>query len=167
MKLIPEHFLIYNIFLTMVSAIFLFLAYRKGFVRQLLDLASLIASYVLSGILCPYVAQSLPLYHVDTSIKLVDEITTSVINSVMWFVILIILFRIIYWILCFVTKNTIKIKTLSWLNRIFGLALGIIKVFMILSLFTVVLKLPLIENGDLFVQSGILSFVDKVLSNIW
>ena len=45
--------------------------------------------------------------------------------------------------------------------------LGAVKVLLILGLITIFLRLPFIENGSLFVQSGVLSFVDELISYIW
>ena len=157
-----EDFMIYNMIVVFVSALFLFLAYRKGFMRQLFDVVSLIASYIVSGMLCGAVADIFPIYQISTPVSIINDISTSLINSIIWFV-----FRIVYWILCFLMRGTSKIKTLSFINHMLGLVLGAVKVLLILGLITIFLRLPFIENGSLFVQSGVLSFVDELISYIW
>ena len=161
-----EDFMIYNMIIIVVSALFLFLAYRK-FMRQLFDVVSLIASYIVSGMLCGAVADIFPIYQISTPVSIVNDISTSLINAIIWFVILIVVFRIVYWILCFLMRGTSKIKTLSFINHMLGLVLGAVKVLLILGLITIFLRLPFIENGSLFVQSGVLSFVDELISYIW
>lgn len=162
-----EDFMIYNMIIIVVSALFLFLAYRKGFMRQLFDVVSLIASYIVSGMLCGAVANIFPIYQISTPVSIINDISTSLINAIIWFVILIVVFRVVYWILCFLMRGTSKIKTLSFINHMLGLVLGAVKVLLILGLITILLRLPFIENGSLFVQSGVLSFVDELISYIW
>ena len=84
-----EDFMIYNMIIIVVSALFLFLAYRKGFMRQLFDVVSLIASYIVSGMLCGAVADIFPIYQISTPVSIINDISTSLINAIIWFVILI------------------------------------------------------------------------------
>lgn len=162
-----EDFMIYNMLIIVVGVIFLCMAYRKGFMRQLLDVISLVASYIVSGMLCGAMATVFPLYQISTPVLIINDISTSLMNSIIWFVILIVVFRVIYWILCFLMRGTSKIKALSFINRMLGLVLGAVKVLLILGVITIFLKLPFIENGSLFVQSGVLSFVNELISYIW
>lgn len=163
MTLVMENFWIYNLIIIIVSAIFLYLAYRKGFVRQLLDVVSLVASYVISAFLCSHMASIFPLYSMATSIEFVNDFSDSLINSILWFVILIFLLRVAYWIVCWCSRKVLKIKALSFINRILGLLLGFIKVVMVLTVITLFLKLPFVENGNLFVQNSILSMIDTYI----
>lgn len=166
MTLEPSNFYIYNIVLIGLSILFLILAYRKGFVRQLLDVVSLIASYIISGYACTTLADSIPLYTVNTSYSTVNNVSNTVINTILWFLILVFLLRLLYWILCHIFHKVGKVKVLSFINRVFGLCLGCIKVFLLLGIVTLICKLPFIKNGSAFIDSSILRVVNTALTNI-
>ena len=96
-----EDFMIYNMIVVFVSALFLFLAYRKVYatIIRCRFFNCLILSFL--GMLCGAVADIFPIYQISTPVSIINDISTSLINSIIWFVILIVVFRIVYWILCF------------------------------------------------------------------
>lgn len=166
MTLVIENFWIYNVFIVLISLVFMYLAYHKGFIRQLLDVVSLVASYVISAFLCNHMASLFPLYSISTSIELVNDFSDSLINSILWFVILIFLLRIAYWIVCWFSRKALKFKALSFINKILGLVLGFVKVVMILTIITLFLKLPFVQNGNLFIENSVLSVIDTYIVDL-
>lgn len=163
MKINVEDFLMYNGIIIVITLLFLYLAYQKGFMRQVLDLLSLIASYFISGIMCSKLAELFPLYKPDKDLEMFSTFTNSIVNSILWFILLIIAFRIIYYILLAITKGATKIKTLSFINKFLGLGLGIVKMVLVLIVLTLFLQLPFVENGKQFIDTGVLRYVNEYI----
>lgn len=172
MTLNTRYFVYYDFGLILIAVLILFLAYRKGFVRQLTDVTTYLISLIVSILLSPELASVFPIVSLDDKDKLweiVDKVTMPVVNIFLWFLILFIGLRILYRILAFVFSSRKKTK-LSLLNHLLGLGLGMIKVFLLGITLTLVLQCPLIRFGDEFVQHSVLRYVEPsmdILIDYW
>ncbi|MDO4467664.1 MAG: CvpA family protein [Bacillota bacterium] len=181
MTLDSNLFLVYNAAIVIVSALMIFFAYKRGFVRQLLNIAALVGSVYISIIACEILAPKFSLINTFFA-KYMVEITKvfgglstfakleSSVNICLWFVLLLVGLRIFFWIVILLIPKYRKKDVLSFVNHFFGMILGFVKVFVVLVLLTVILNLPIFTNGSEFVQSGVLlpvsKGIEKVVENV-
>ena len=169
MVLDTSYFDIYNVVLMGFALLILFFAYRKGFVSQLLDVLTYFGSFILAILLSPIMAQSFPLLgHISHSEILapLDALAMHIANIGVWFLLLFVGLRIVYRILVILFHKRKKTK-LSLINHMLGLGLGIIKVWLLAMTLSLVLRFPLIQYGDVFVEHSVLSFTQPMMERLF
>lgn len=177
MTLNSEYFLIYNGVIALITILMIVLAYRRGFVRQLLNIVALIASIYISVLASEVLASNISLINTFFANQMV-EITKvfggtstfakleSNANIALWFLALLIGLRVFFWIVIILIPKYREKNALSFINSFFGMILGILKAFVVLVLLTVILYLPLFTNGKEFIQSGVLYPIDMVIEKV-
>lgn len=168
MILNTQYFELYNIVLMIVAVMILFFAYRKGFIRQLLDVLTYFGSFILSIILSPFMAENFPLLQHASEYEILatlDTIAMRIANVGVWFLMLFIGLRILYRILVIIFHKRKKTK-LSIINHMLGLGLGIFKVFLLAMTLSLILRFPLIRYGDVFVEHSVLSFTEPMMEQL-
>ena len=74
--------------------------------------------------------------------------------------------RIVYRILVILFQKKKKTK-LSLINHMLGLGLGIIKALLLAMTLSLVLRFPLIQYGDVFVEHSVLSFTQPMMERLF
>lgn len=164
MVLNTAYFAYYNVGLIVLAILILFMAYRKGFVRQLMDVSTYFGSLLLAVLLSPKLADLFPLVPVNAQneiLRMLDSVALHIMDIFLWFLIVFIGLRVIYRILTLVFHHRKK-TSLSLVNHLAGLGLGIIKVLLLGMTLSLVLRFPLIRYGDEFVTHSVLSFMDPI-----
>lgn len=164
MVLNTAYFDYYNLGLIVCAFLILFLAYRKGCIRQLMDVLTYFGSLVIAVLCSPVLAQWLPLFQkqdTDTLWDWLDPVVAPVVNIFIWFLIVFFSLRILYRILTLIFHRHKKTR-LSLVNHMAGLALGGIKVLLLGMTLSLILRFPLIQYGDVFVEHSVLAWMDPI-----
>lgn len=160
MTLNKEYYTTYIIILAVIGLFTLYRAYKKGFFFQLLDVAASIGIIIYSFQNCSKFADQFPLYKEN-------EAVMKYVNIVLWFVLAYIILRILYYfveaILKWISKTIFKNRALKLVNRLLGLAVGLVKVFIIYSIVCLMCLLPIVKNGNDFVNSTPLIYIKEIL----
>ncbi|MBQ0065524.1 MAG: CvpA family protein [Firmicutes bacterium] len=177
MTLESSQFLIYNGVIALIAILMIVLAYRRGFVRQLLDIAALIASVYLGILGAEYLSTQVSLVDslfanptMDLTKIIVGNDTMASLqanaNLVAWFLALLVGLRLFFWIVLMLIPRYRKKNVLSFINQFLGMLLGIVKTFIVLVLLTIILNLPIFTNGKDFVNSGVLAPINLVIEKV-
>lgn len=163
MSLNTQYFFYYDLFLLVLAGLILFLAYRKGFLRQLLDVASLLVILWLAVYGASFLAENYPL--LSTQDNFVLQQGMDVVNSILWFILITMGLRLLYWILT-ASFSPRKKGIFSTLNRLAGLGLGVVKVLFLGLIISMLLRLPLIQYGDVYLENSILRQLDPISNRL-
>ena len=160
MTLSKEYYTIYMAILFAVGVWILIRAYRKGVFFQALDVVAAIGIAYYSFTLCTDMATKLPLYTEK------EEVMHTV-NSILWFVICFVIFRILYYFIEFLLKKIFRrFKTLKLINRLLGVLVGLLKVCIIYAIVCLLCMLPFVGNGNDFINNTPLMYIkDFMISN--
>ena len=91
MSLDTRYFLYYDLALMVLGFIIVYVAYWKGFARQLGDVLTLIATMVISILASPFLASEIPLMTASSEIEIIKLLQNSalqIVNTFLWFLIL-------------------------------------------------------------------------------
>ena len=155
-----SYFILINIAAIVILAGSILLAYKNGFIYQLLNLIAFFVSIVASIVLAPTLAEHFPLFK-DYS-DLGDMITKVFLNSIIWYFIVFIVFKIILAILLTIAKMFSKLPIIGKLNKILGALLGAVTGTLWVLVLSTILSTPLFING----QEAIDHTIIRPLSNI-
>lgn len=151
MVLNPEYFKTYDLVLAIVMIVILFRSYQKGLILQLWGIASTIGSLLGAYFLYASMTKTYPLFDVP----LIGTADTMV-SGFLWFVLLFIGLKWIFFIFQRIFQASIgkAPKPLSVVNHLAGLGIGLIEVIIILNLWISFCGLPLVKNGDSYIESS-------------
>lgn len=161
MNIPSQAFIFINILVVIVYVSCVITLYKKGFLYGIFKLLSTIGALILAWILAP-VLQSL-----FTFIKLNDTYTQSLIiilNTIIWFIILFILIKIVCLFFAPLLKKVSKIPVLGSVNKIGGILIGIIDATIVILIMSMLLKTPLIKNPQEVKQGTYIKYVDNLTS---
>jgi len=161
MNIPSQAFIFINILVVIVYVSCVITLYKKGFLYGIFKLLSTIGALILAWILAP-VLQSL-----FTFIKLKDTYTQSLIiilNTIIWFIILFILIKIVCLFFAPLLKKVSKIPVLGSVNKIGGILIGIIDATIVILIMSMLLKTPLIKNPQEVKQGTYIKYVDNLTS---
>lgn len=144
---IPENlYFLVDIFVILVMIVCLIVGFKKGFLYQLADLFSFVIAFIIAWLLGPILAEHVKIFTADET--LLDAIVEPLINNLLWFVIVIIIVKLIFAIILPVFKTIKAVPILGSVNAIGGLVTGAINGFIWITIFGLILLTPLFENGD-------------------
>lgn len=168
MSLNTRYFFYYDLGLIIFGIVILFFAYRKGFVRQLGDVLTLMATMVISTLASPFFAREIPLMTARSEFEILERLQDSalqIVNTFLWFLILFFGLRILYRFLAFALHSKKK-TVLSFANHLLGLVLGIVKVFLLGAVLSLILRFPLIQYGDVYLNQSVLRAWDPAIDSM-
>jgi membrane protein required for colicin V production len=118
-----ENFSIFDLTFCVALLVSVISGFIKGFVRQLLGLAGIFA-----GTYCAYIL-SIELAkwwrgHFDVDVKVAQIVVFIIVASI--------IYALVIW-LAVLSGKLLKMAMLSWLNRLFGMIFGAVKVIIIFS----------------------------------
>lgn len=153
MTLHSEYFQIYNFVLIGYILFGLMDGYRKGFVRLLLDVCVNIGGIAGAFYLAHLLYMKYPLYQAEAANK-------DTVNLILWFLIIQLTIRCVYSSIATFVRGVDKVPGLSLINRLCGVVLGAVLVFISLYMVTLFLKLGIVTNGEAFINNSILRYID-------
>ncbi|HJC36892.1 MAG TPA: CvpA family protein [Candidatus Merdibacter merdavium] len=160
--------LIFDIILIICLAAYLARAWQRGFLLQLIDLVSWAAAAVLAWWLSDVLADVMPFIQVQVSdVDMLNGFFSARISAIAWFVIILLLIRLVTWILHPFAKALAHVPLVGWFNHVLGMALGALKAFILLYVLLVILYLPLIPQGAQIVQRSLLRYVEPLYDAVF
>ena len=94
MYLNSDMFIIVDILIVAIVALCLYIGFKKGFIYQLADLLSFVIAFVVAWFLGPLLAEHIKFYTLEDS--LLEAMAQPLINNLIWFVIIVIIVKIIF-----------------------------------------------------------------------
>lgn len=153
MEISSEYFLYIDIAIAIVYLIFIIIGYCKGFLYEILSILYTIGSILLSWFLSPVFASLYPILNIDNLNKETELISkffdiSSLANSLIYFVLIFLVLKLIYILLTFIVKGINKLPVLGKFNKILGAFAGIINATIITIMISLLLSLPMIKNAN-------------------
>ncbi|MBR2067814.1 MAG: CvpA family protein [Solobacterium sp.] len=163
-------FMYINIAILIMTIVFVFLGYKKGFVRSIVSLfTSLIAMYVawlFSGIL----AEHLPIWPVNIHAlngTALAEAARRYINEIFWFVVLVILVRILLTFVNYLLKSLKDIPLIGKFDSLLGGVFGVVESCIWIFILSIILALPVFKNGMDVKNNTVIGPVSSISSAIF
>ena len=146
MRISESLFFIFDIAVIAVYLLCMISAYRKGFIFELVSLVSLIVSIFAGFVLAPVLADKYPLVSLSQA-GYTAMMLEPYIDTVLYFVIVFVILRIVYFLLSPIFKSISKIPFLGFFNRILGILMGFINATITIAILSTLLLLPIFDNG--------------------
>lgn len=138
----------------------LIMGYFKGFLLQLFNMLIFIAVVFVSWMLAPVLAKTLPLMQANEQfnlIPLIGPIFQVTINTILWFILIVIGLMMLGFFFRPVLKGIGKLPIIKQINQLLGVVLAGIKTIIILTILTLLLSSGLFTNGKDLIQQSWLS----------
>lgn len=166
---IPDYwFIVINI---LIVALYLFLmwrAYKKGFLYELFNFIGFIFAFLFAWFIAPILAEQFPLIASGTINDLADEllvgIALPICNTLIWFIIILVVVRVILAIILSLFKAVSKIPVLGFFNRLLGTFFGIVNATIWVMIISMLLSLPFFTNGQAVKEGTLIKHINN-LSN--
>lgn len=175
MNISSEYFIYINLFIVLIYLIFIIVGYAKGFLFEIISLLFTVASAFISWFIAPVLAGVYPIIDIASLNKETELLSklvnlNALANTVLYFVIVFLILKLLNWILCFVVKGMNKIPVIGKFNQILGGLTGIINATLITLALSLLLSLPIFANGEEIKNGTMFKYInqisDKVLTYI-
>ena len=168
MYLNSDMFIIVDILIVAIVALCLYIGFKKGFIYQLADLLSFVIAFIVAWFLGPLLAEHIKFYNLEDS--LLEAMAQPLINNLIWFVIIVIIVKIIFAFILPLFKAIRIVPVLGSINAIGGLVTGLINGFIWVSILGVLFMTPLFKNGNEIRENTIykpfISVSDQILNAV-
>lgn len=166
MKIPQSGFIYIDIFIVVILLIFLVVGYKRGFVFELVSLVYSICAILVSWFVAPVLASLYPLFKLDNITEQLELLQRFVdfetfINIFIYFVIVFLVLKAFYVVLAIVLKGMNKIPVIGGMNQMLGAIIGIINGLIVTFVLSLVLTLPIFENGNEVKNNTLFSYIDK------
>ncbi len=135
--------------IALVSVLIIIRGYARGFLFQMIDLATLVLTFLLSWPIGRALAGLFPLFQLSQ----ITEWQNVLLNQVAWFLISCMVLKILFSILYAAAGFLKKIRIFGFLDRLAGLILSLAEVYILIGLVGLFLQLPFVTNGEQYVDS--------------
>lgn len=156
----------------LIVIIFLFCIIKgliNGFVFELINILFLALSFAVAWFISPIFASKVPLIVLDVknelALKLIEfSDAVILVNNLLWLVIIVLILNLLFMIIKPIFKKISKIPVIGPFNRVLGGILGGLRAFVICLLISVLLSMPVIQNGKDVNEGTVLKYADDVTS---
>lgn len=147
---------------------YVFSGYKEGFVYKLVSfIASILSGFVLWFLSGP-IGQVIQIYPKD---GLENDFSVllgyDLLNRIFVFVALFLVIQILFIFLKPIAKWFQKIPIIGFVNRILGMVFGFAQSMIVLIVITMLLSLPLVENGKQLIEGSSLKHLQPVTTYIF
>lgn len=136
--------------LAVISVLFLIRGWHRGFLFQIIDLATFILTIFMSWPIARGMAGLFTLFDLPS----LTSWQNFLLNQVCWFLISVFALKIIFSLIYAIAGVFRKIRIFGFLDRIAGLLLSAVGVFAALGLFGIFLQMPFVVNGAEYVEES-------------
>lgn len=157
-------FIYVNIFIVAIFIITCLTALKKGLALQALSLIYTALSLFVSWILSPILAGRFPIVKLEGKYEGLN--ITTVVNAFVYFIIIFVLLRILYWIISPLFKSISKLPILGSVNRIGGLILGFINGLLIFIFLTFLVNTRIVKNSKELINGTLFKYGDYVTKEV-
>ena len=156
----------------LIVIIFLFCIIKgliNGFIFELINILFLALSFAVAWFISPIFASKVPLIVLDVknelALKLIEfSDAVILVNNLLWLVIIVLILNLLFMIIKPIFKKISKIPVIGPFNRVLGGILGGLRAFVICLLISVLLSMPVIQNGKDVNEGTVLKYADDVTS---
>lgn len=166
MNISSDYFIYINIFVGLIYSIFIVVGYVKGFLFEIVSLFFTIASAIIAWFAAPVLASTFPIINI-TDLNKETELLSKLINinalanTVIYFVIVFLVLKLLNWIISFLVKGLNKIPVIGKFNQILGAIVGIINATLVTLALSLLLSLPVFKNGEEIKNATIFKYINK------
>ena len=163
--IVPSSFFIFiDIAIVAMFICFIIVGYSKGFVYEVLSLLYTAISIVASWFLAPIFASMYPLVkleNLNTQAELLSRFINLdvILNTVIYFVLIFIIFKILYILLSLIFKGMNKLPVLGTINKILGAVIGILNATIVTIFLSLLLTMPIFKNGNEIKNNTIFKYI--------
>jgi len=152
MNISSDYFLYINIGIIVVYLIFILVGYIKGFLYEVVSLIYTGLALGISWFVAPVLASVFPIIKLENlyaDAQIISKFINinSIIDTIIYFVIIFLVLRLLYIVIALGLKGFNKIPVLGSLNKILGGFSGVISGTVVVLLLSLLLSLPIFENG--------------------
>lgn len=165
MNIPQETFVFIDIFIGLIFLIFIIKGFKNGLVYELINLGFFVISIIASWIVAPILGGKVAIFDVTKTIDtpFIDlSSINSIINTFIWFVILIVVINFVYMIIKPIFKKFSKIPLLGFANKILGSCINIIYAFLVTLIISMLFTFPVFKNGKDVIDNTVLKYADDV-----
>lgn len=140
-----------NIVCLLFLLICILIGVKRGFLLQLVNLIGMITSFVLAWIFAPVLADKIRLFPssmIDFGYDFINDLIYPYVNQIAWFLIIVILIKIVIMVLKPIIKMLQKLPLLKQCNELFGGIIGGFNGLLWIMVVSMVLRLPFFTNGS-------------------
>lgn len=175
MNISSDYFMYINIFIGLVYLLFIIIGYSKGFLFELISLLYSLISGLVSWFLAPILANLYPIFDINNLNKETEILNkfvdlSAMINTLIYFVIVFLVLKLLYVFIAFILKGMNKVPVIGKFNQILGIFAGIFNATIITLALSMLLTLPVFKNGDEIKNGTVFKYVseysDKLLTYI-
>lgn len=164
-----EYYMMINIAVLVLAVVNIGIGIHRGFLRQLIDCISLVASLFVAWLTAPVLAEWIALVPASMSPgqdTVLGPFLYAGINLLVWFVLIFILCRLVFLLLKPVVKVLSQIPIFKQANQLLGGVFSLVSTAVWLMIFTLVLSFPYFENGREVIDETLLSVPGKVTASL-
>lgn len=172
MKVSSDYFIYIDIAIALIYLLLIIIGYKKGFLYELISLLYTGISLLASWFLAPILASLYPIVnyedHIVESMQTISKLIdlNPILNTAIYFVIVFLVLKLIYWILALLIKGINKIPVIGKFNQILGIFAGILNATIITLALSMLLSLPVIDNGKEIKDGTVFKYVDEYSQNV-
>lgn len=159
----------FDYILIIILLIFFVFGCIEGLVTQLYDLGSILVSCVISLIVNDYVSDYINLFPFSDNLKIyttIFDLAQTYISFIITFLILFLIFKIIGIFIKPILKKSLNIlHTTSFLNRLLGGFVSVVKGSVLIYVLVLVLMLPAFNLKDTINQSTLFKYIETYVPN--
>lgn len=158
------NFTIVNTVILLIYLILVLLAYKNGFLYEVLGLFINLIILFLAYLGAPLLAKNFSLINVDTSAYPILSLfnINELFNTILFFILIYFVLSILGFLIKRLFKSVSDIPFLGFFNRILGMAVGFINATIITLLLSLLVSMPFITNGQEIKQQSLFKYVDLI-----
>ena len=168
---IPNTYFIYiNIGIILVYLLFIIIGYKKGFLFELVSLIYSVLSCLIAWFVSPVLASTYPivkLAELQSDTDLISKLINldAISNTIIYFVIVFLVLKLVYLLLAFILKGINKVPVIGKFNKLLGGLAGIINATIVVLILSTLLNLPIFENGNQIKKETFFIYVHEYSQN--
>ena len=153
-----------NVTILLIYLILVVIAYKNGFLYEVLGLFINLIILFLSYLLAPLLSSKITLINIDLSAYPILAIfnLNELFNTIIFFVLIFFVLSIFGFLIKNLFKSVSKIPFLGFFNRILGIAVGFINATIITLLLSLLVSLPFINNGKQIKEESLFKYVNVI-----
>ena len=164
MNIPTNAFILIDAIVVLIFLISFFHGYKKGLIYQVLSLVSFGIAVIFAWILSPIFAKRYILIEASTNFS--DMLMANIFNQVIWFIIVLVVAKVLFDIILHLSKIISKIPLIGFLNKILGALFGLIYGFIWTVLLSSLLMMPFFDNGQEVRDNTLLNFFNNSANQI-
>lgn len=169
MELLNNSTFILNIILVVIFIFFVFRGYRKGVITQFFMLFTLVGAIFIAWFLYkPFGAlfKITPAFLVPFQDTVLEQFFYTKVNGYVWFIILFVIAFIFLKFLKVVFNTISKVPGLSLVNKILGMAFGVVNYVIVAFVMIYIISMPIFTNGVSMVEHSLLNPIVQMTNKI-